>query len=140
VVMVAACRPSTRGHPVYDTSSGLPPPDQVATLHGQIIAIDGNPVPPQAEQYEVLPRCYLLRMTGQVRTASATQSTYSTVYMGEQEFALRTEAGRRYYIELWSGERTGGAVMGPVEARWTATQFDLAGQEGPPVTLYAACP
>ncbi len=137
-VLLIACGPPPRGHAVYDASQGQLPLDQVAQLSGQIIAIDGQPVPPGADRFEVLPRCHTLRMTGMVNYAAATQSSSMRLYIGEREFALNAEAGHQYFVELSHGD-VGGTVIGPVQTQWTVRQFDQAGNEGPLVPLYAGC-
>lgn len=135
----SACGPPPRGVPLYDASRGALPREQVAQLSGQIIAIDGHPITQDIQRFEVLPGCHMLRMTGTVWYSSATQPGGVRIYVGEQEFAVNAEAGHEYYIQLEHGGLETGTPTGRVEVRWVVTEYDLEGNEGWPVQLFARC-
>jgi hypothetical protein len=135
-----ACGPPARGYPLYDASRGVLPLEQVAQISGEIIAINGKPVTQSTHRFELLPGCYVLRMTGAVSYSSAPEYGGMRLYLGEHQFALHTEAGHRYYVELDHSSIESTAPAGKVQVQWVVTDIDPIGKKLPPPPLYVKCP
>lgn len=136
---VAACGPQPRGLPLYDAGHGVLPLEQVASISGPILAVDGQRIKQDTQRFEVLPGCHLLRMTGTVGYFTATATAGTQICLGEHEFGLNTEAGHKYFVELEHGSLQSSAPVGSVEVRWVVKAFDAEGKELPPPQLYSAC-
>lgn len=112
-----------RGSPLYATSGGVMPLDQVATLNGYVAEVDGQDVSQLMPPFELLPGCHIVSTPE--RWGSVTAGATATAQTGKRPFAFPMRAGHFYRIEVLTQVQT--SISGSLEIKGFET--DAAGQQ-----------
>jgi hypothetical protein len=94
-VLLTACGLGpTRGTQLY--AGDRRPLEQVATLRGPVLQIDGQPMSPKQRSFELLPGCHIVVSGGSV--GHGTDHDAWIAHLPTTVFAIRAQAGSTYNV------------------------------------------